>query len=356
MKESMSNIGNLFALSHDPVVCVENGRISYMNPPASALFGRDLLGLPETALLPEHILSIVSESFVASANVRGHLLTVSRCTVMDQRLYSFILPTSGQGQTDAMAVSSTMRELTNSIKATSDLITIFSQKYEDRSLSQYSALLRHSSAKMLRLVNNYALFSMFQQGNPIFNPIMTSVGKICRDICEELKSYTAARDISVTYTETQDIISSVDQSLLSQMILNLLSNSLNHVKKGGNIHLELSGTKTHILISVTDDGCGIPADVLVNVFRAYSNTVDLTSGAFAAGLGLSVADAVAKLHGGTLIIESRENQGTKVIVQFPRVITNELMSPRATYPIPAHELVMTNLSTWLTWEDYLPEE
>lgn len=356
MKENMSNIGNLFALSHDPVVCIENGTIAYMNPPAISLFGRELLGMPESALLPDHMLRIASESFVASANIQGQIMTVSRSTFMGQRLYSFIMPDSAEDQTAVIAVSSTMRELTNSIKATSDLITGVSRKYEDSELTKFSAILRHSAAKMKRLVNNYALYSAFRENAAVFTPMMASLGKICRDICEEVHFYAAPQNIRFIYTEKEDIIASVDQALLSQMILNLVSNSLNHMPNGGTVQLELSGTKSHIMISVTDNGTGISADTLVNVFRAYSNSVDLSSGGFTAGLGLSVADAVVKLHGGTMIIESNEGKGTKVIAQFPRVVDSNLMSPRAEYRIPMHDFILTDLSTWLSWSDYLPNE
>ncbi len=355
MKENMSNIGNLFALSNDPVVCVENGMISYMNPPANRLFGRELLGCPENALLPEALLSIVSDSFVASSCIKGKNYTVSCSTFQGTRLYSFMLPASAENQTAVMSVSSTMRELTNSIKATSDLITTFSLKYEDPSLSQYAAILRHSSAKMKRLVNNYSLYSAFQQGVYPFNPYMVSINKICREISLELTPYIVSKNITFRYIDQTEVTASVDEALLSQMILNLLCNSLNHMNDGGTLHLELSATNSNIIITVTDNGCGIPEQVVINVFHTYSNTVDLTSGVFTAGLGLSVADAVAKLHGGMLIIESRENEGTRVMVQFPRVVDSNFRSPKPGYQMPMHENIMTELSTWLSWTDYLSE-
>ena len=356
MKENTSNIGNLFAFSHDPVVCVEDGRITYMNSSATSLFGRKKIGMPESALLPAHLLEIASENFVASATVNGKIVTVSRSSFMGQRLYSFILPSDSDTQIAIQSVSASMRELTNGIKTTSDLITKLSMKYEDMHLQQYSAILKHFAAKMKRLVNNYAMFAAFRQGAQPFNPIMSSVGKICQDICDEITPYTVPHDVTVTFRQTEDVFASVDAPLLSQMILNLVSNSLNHMPNGGQITLELKATRNHIMIIVEDNGTGIPTDVLINVFNGYNRNAELSEGKFTAGLGLSVADAVAKIHGGTLIIESRENVGTKVIAQIPRIIDTQLMSPKAEYKIPMHEFIMTDLSTWLSWEDYLNYE
>lgn len=354
--ENMSNIGNLFALSHDPVVCVEDGQITYMNPPAIALFRQDMTGMSEYAILPAHLLDITPDEFVASATIHGNIVTISRTGYLKQRLYSFILPNKKEENDAIQAVSSTMRELTNGIKITADLITSFSVECQDQRLQQYSAILKHFSAKMKRLVNNYALFSAFKQGAQPFNPTMASIGDVCQEICEEVEAFTLPHNITMTYASDKDLFACVDQPLLSQMLLNLICNSLNHMPDGGCIHIESRCINGYIVISVEDNGTGIPTDVLANVFHGYAQQSDLSAGNFNAGLGLSVADAVAKLHGGTLIIQSNEKTGTKVMAQFPRVVDNKFMSSKVEYRVPMHEFIMTDLSTWLTWEDYISFE
>ena len=350
--ESTLNIGNLFALSHDPVVCVENDIITYMNPPAVSLLGRDLLGMSERSLLPANLLEIQSDSYVASAKIQNKIVTVSRATYGNQRLYSFILPNPNDNNTAIIAVASSLRELTNGIKMTSDLVNNFSQQYGDPRLRQYTAILNHYSAKMKRLVNNYALFSAFHQGAQPFNPYMASIKKICTEICKEVELYSLPHNIRLICNAAEDVTASVDPSLLSQMLLNIISNSLNHMPDGGNVILDCSYSKSFITITITDDGTGIPPDVLANVFQSYTKQ-DTMSTSFAAGLGLSVADAIAKLHGGTLVIETIKPHGTKVTVQIPRITDTRLMSPKAEYRVPLKEYIMTDLSTWLTWEDYL---
>lgn len=350
--ESALNIGNLFALSHDPVVCVEDGIINYMNSPAISLFGRDKLGMPEHTLIPSNILEIASDTFVASAKIENQILTVSRTTHQNQHLYSFILPNPNDNDTAINAVASSLRELTNGIKMTSDLVNNFSVMYGDTKLQQYTAILNHYSAKIKRLVNNYALFSAFRQNAQPFNPFMTSIKKICTDICNEVELYTLPHNIQLICNVNDDVITSVDSSLFSQMLLNIISNSLNHMPNGGSIILNCTSTKNFITLTVEDNGTGIPTEVLINVFKSYTRHEPVSSG-FTAGLGLSVADAIAKLHGGTLLIESIEQQGTKVIVQIPRITDTRLMSPKAEYRVPLKESIMTDLSTWLTWEDYL---
>lgn len=350
--ESMLNIGNLFALSHDPVVCVENGIITYMNPPALSLFGRGLMGMPEHNLLPAGLLDISSESFVASTRIQDKIVTVSRTTYQNQHLYSFILPTPNDHDTAINAVAASLRELTNGIKITSDLVNSFSQQHGDHRLQQYTAILNHYSAKIKRLVNNYALFSAFKQNAQPFNPFMTSIKNICADICSEIELYTLPHNIKLICKSEDDVVASVDSSLLSQMLLNIISNSLNHMPDGGTVILKCVCSKNFITLTVEDDGTGIPTETMVNVFHCYTR-VEPTSTGFTAGLGLSVADAIAKLHGGTLVIENILPHGTRVTVQIPRITDTRLMSPKAEYKVPMKEFITTGLSTWLTWEDFL---
>ena len=353
--ENTSNIGNLFAFSQDPVVCVEHGFITYMNASALSLFGREMIGAPEHLLLPMPLPDVASDSFVASAKINQKIVTVTRSKYENQILYSFILPDEKEYDSAITAVSSSLRDLINGIKMTSDLMSDMSSQYEDRRLQQYTAILNHYSAKMKRLVNNYALHSAFQSNAQPFNPLMDSVNKIIIDICNEIELYSLPRNIKLSFKSNDEISASVDAPLLSQMLLNIISNSLNHMPNGGEIKVDCFCKNQFITISIEDNGTGIPTDVLSSVFKSYSKQDNLSNLDFSAGLGLSVADAVAKLHGGTMIIQSVENQGTKVIVQFPRVIDTRLMSPKIEYRIPMKESIMTDLSTWLTWEDYLPK-
>ena len=136
------------------------------------------------------------------------------------------------------------------------------------------------------------------------------------------------------------------------MLLNIISNSLNHMPDGGTVILKCSYSKNFITLTIEDNGTGIPTETMVNVFHCYTKA-EPTSAGFTAGLGLSVADAIAKLHGGTLVIENVLPHGTRVTVHIPRVTDTRLMSPKAEYKVPMKEFITTGLSTWLTWEDFL---
>ena len=102
-----------------------------------------------------------------------------------------------------------------------------------------------------------------------------------------------------------------DARLVRQLLFNLLSNCLRH--SGAKlIQTRLSETAESVILSVSDNGCGIPAEELSTVFERYrcrKAPQEIGSGT---GLGLTAARGVAYLHGGTLLLESRTDQGTSV--------------------------------------------
>jgi PAS domain S-box-containing protein len=104
----------------------------------------------------------------------------------------------------------------------------------------------------------------------------------------------------------------VDENQLSQALLNVLINSFQAVSPGGNIGLRSSLDQTCVLLEISDDGPGIPADDLERVFEFYYTTKEEGT-----GLGLSIAQRIVHQHGGAIEVISQEGRGTKVGVRLP---------------------------------------
>ena len=351
--ENTSNIGNLFAFSNDPVLVAENNVIMYMNPSALSMFGWELMYQPIHRLLPEQFKDVESDSYVASAVIRNQTMTISCSTIGDCKLYCFVAPNPREDETIIHSVSSSMRELTSGIKANTDLLKAYSLKQNDPTLQKYSAILNHFTSKLKRLVNNYTLFSNIKEDKQQLKASMCSMNEILTDICREVSEFTSPRNITVKFREADDVYTAVDRDLLIQLLMNLISNSLTHMPNGGLIELKVKLKSNFVVLSVEDNGTGIPEYILKDIFKVYAMPMDLGSGTFGTGLGMSVADAIAKLHGGSMIVESRENVGTQVTIKIPRVVDSKFNSPKPKYDVPVQAFILTDLSTWLSWEDYL---
>lgn len=105
----------------------------------------------------------------------------------------------------------------------------------------------------------------------------------------------------------------VDTDLLERALLNLLSNALSYTPKGGMITLQLQKRAKRLLISVSDNGEGIPAEVISSLFERYADRQPGDS-RWGLGYGLPMVREIARLHDGTMMVSANDAQvGTNVI-------------------------------------------
>ena len=98
---------------------------------------------------------------------------------------------------------------------------------------------------------------------------------------------------------------------LNQAFLNLLENAVQAVDGGGEVIVRSQQVGNEIRISVSDNGCGIPADVLPRIFEPFFTTREVGQGT---GLGLPVVQDIVQVHGGRVEAESEEGVGTTVTI------------------------------------------
>ena len=114
-----------------------------------------------------------------------------------------------------------------------------------------------------------------------------------------------------------------DERRIKQMMLNLIRNAINFTPEEGEIKITATRTDEYMNLAVSDTGVGISKQDQTRIFepfeRAHVDKVDMSSGALSrgAGLGLSLVKNIADLHGGQVLIDSEENEGTTVTLQIP---------------------------------------
>jgi signal transduction histidine kinase len=97
------------------------------------------------------------------------------------------------------------------------------------------------------------------------------------------------------------------------VIANLLSNALRHTRQGGSIRVEGRMSGGQAVVTVTDDGEGVPPELLPHVFERFVKG----AGSPGSGLGLAIAHDIVTAHGGKLEIESQLGTGTVVRLILP---------------------------------------
>jgi signal transduction histidine kinase len=103
-----------------------------------------------------------------------------------------------------------------------------------------------------------------------------------------------------------------DSAQIHQVLLNLLLNAIQAIDGRGTITVEMGCDDESAAITVTDNGRGISADHLPNIFRPFYTTKGNGT-----GLGLSLARRIVEEHHGTIDVTSTVGKGTKFLVQLP---------------------------------------
>ena len=140
------------------------------------------------------------------------------------------------------------------------------------------------------------------------------LAELCRTMVEIYEPTAAEREQQLTFGGPESVLVAGEKTLLGQLIANLLENAVNHAGEGATIGVSLSEGAQGVTLSVTDNGPGIPeAEHSKVTQRLYR--LDQSRNTAGNGLGLSLVDGVARLHGAVLTFEDSA-PGLRVKVQF----------------------------------------
>ena len=145
-----------------------------------------------------------------------------------------------------------------------------------------------------------------------FAPV--DLAQLCRTMVEVYEPSAAARNQTVQFTGPQVVQVQGEKNLLGQMIANLIENALRHTPDGARIEVSLQASDTGPQLCVTDNGPGIPQAERTRVTQRLYR-LDRSRHTPGNGLGLSLVEGVARLHGAALQFEDA-NPGLRVCVQF----------------------------------------
>ena len=223
-----------------------------------------------------------------------------------------------------------LNSLNNAIAA-ADLIAAQLEKQPQSpagtDLSTYMSILRRNQFQMLRLAENLREFTGLTEGSIKLHRETVDLDKLCADLAESVQ--TLAPDIRISYKGPDNAcITLCDSERIERLLLNLISNSLLHCEAENSIRIQLGRTADTLQVVVSDNGSGIPREQMDTLFSDYQRSPRLSEAGRGAGIGLSVAELIARAHGGSLVITSEEGHGTKAVFSLPHAYAGQLQSYR----------------------------
>lgn len=145
-----------------------------------------------------------------------------------------------------------------------------------------------------------------------------SLAETVRDTLKRLSPIAKHRGVTVGLQVGEDSAVKIDIIRFSQIIYNLVDNSIKYARENGSVQVEVSRTDTEAIVRVSDDGIGIPPADIPHLFdRFYRVDKARSRETGGTGLGLSIVREVINMHHGDISVESQENVGTTFIVRLP---------------------------------------
>ncbi len=183
--------------------------------------------------------------------------------------------------------------------------------------NEYVGYVMKSSAALLAIINDILDLATIDTGALELNSRRIDVLDTIRGAAEGVQDRIADASLNLQIVVLPDIGTLyADAKRVRQVLFNLLSNAIGFSAPGQTVTLAALRRGDEIVFKVSDQGRGIPAEVIASVFdRFHSHTIG--SRHRGVGLGLSIVKSFVELHGGRVLIDSAPGEGTTVTCIFP---------------------------------------
>ncbi|MBI4512246.1 MAG: response regulator [Deltaproteobacteria bacterium] len=351
-------IGPMFESMADGVIVTdEHGEVSLVNPAARRLLGLEQEGPVDAKYLKE------SRGFypfdLASDKVGG---ITEEVKVGDKFLHSSVSPIIGTGG-KRMGVVVVLRDMStwkDLGKRKEDFVSLVSHELRtpltsiagalDIVLNEYAggvtdkqrrylALARDSCSKLNVIIDDLLDVARLEQGNMALQLRPLSLDQLARDSVERFRAKAVSKRVALSFSAQRSgirIIGDIDR--LSQVMNNLLSNSIKFTPEGGRIEVDVFGpgvAHAHVGVSVWNNGDPIPEGDRERVFDKFEQVqATSTRRVGGTGLGLAISRSIVEQHGGKIWVENAP-VGAKFVFTLPAAAEStddEVVSADASLP------------------------
>jgi len=166
-----------------------------------------------------------------------------------------------------------------------------------------------------RLIDDLRTLALAESGALRLEKEPTDLATLASQVAASFRAQADALQIELSVDAAPDLPAlEVDPARIRQVLENLIANALRYTPGNGTIRVQCSFEGgTHVTVTVSDTGAGIPADELAHIFDRFYKSRDSRG----AGLGLAIAKNLVASHGGEISVQSEPGQGTRLRFTLP---------------------------------------
>lgn len=189
---------------------------------------------------------------------------------------------------------------------------------DDERRDQYLAQMLAETKLLQRLVGDLLDLARLQNMDFKIEKQPAALCSILQDVKRGAENVAAQKNVSVSLAiQSEDCIMLGDFDRIRQMFMVVVDNAVKFSSEGGEVFVRLSEKEKTLLVSVRDNGKGIPQNELPGIFDRFAKTEDPVNKG-GTGIGLAIAKQIALRHGITIRVKSEEGRGTEFIFEIPK--------------------------------------
>jgi PAS domain S-box-containing protein len=220
-------------------------------------------------------------------------------------------------------MSHELRNPLNVILGYAELLLRTEEITRSASLSRMADAVRRNAVAQSKLIRDLLDLSRLRSGKLELNRETVSPVASIENAIETVRLDAETKEITIDVTSPEDVLFvQADPVRLEQIIWNLLNNSVKFTPKGGRITIRLEEDADEIVLTVSDNGQGIPSSFLPHIFEIFRQADSGTSRTQAGmGIGLAVVQQLVELHGGSVsAYSSGTGRGATFTIRLPRSV------------------------------------
>lgn len=177
----------------------------------------------------------------------------------------------------------------------------------------------NSSQRMVYLISDFLNVSRIQTGKFELERTQTNLAEVLSDEIEQLRVMASSRNLKINYAVPSHFPAAyIDQDKFRQVMMNFIDNAIYYSNPNTTITISLTKEVDDIVFKVMDQGIGVPSEerhkLFTKFYRASNAKKQRPDGT---GIGLFMAQKVIVAHGGSVVFESKENQGSTFGFRLP---------------------------------------
>ena len=193
---------------------------------------------------------------------------------------------------------------------------------DEESRQRYYKIMLHEVMRLSRLITDMLTLSRLQAGTEYMELSRVNLEELINDVAISYAAAAQQKGISLEVDCIPAVDALTDPDRIEQVLIILLDNAMHYTPQGGKITLRLrSGER--LLVSVEDNGCGIPEKDIPFIFERFYK-VDKSRGEGGTGLGLSIASYIMEKLDETITVDSKVGEGTCFTFTVKRYVSNAI--------------------------------